>query len=142
MGCEANHGDFIGDLCIALAHRWEPERLFMILTGYCDESGTHAGSPLAVMSGLVASARQWRSYEKRTKKLFARYRVTAFHSTDVRRGSGDFDGWTIDKKIKFLDEFGTIINETAELMFNAVMLRDDYQYYCKLDWPKGRKDSE
>ena len=94
------------------------------------------------MSGVVASARRWRSYEKRTRKLFAKYRVKTFHATDVRRGSGDFEGWTVDKKIKFLDEFGTIINETAELMFNAVMLRADYQFYCKLDWPKGRKNSE
>jgi len=94
------------------------------------------------MSGLVASARQWRSYEKRTRKLFAKHRVKTFHATDVRRGSGDFEGWTVDKKLRFLDEFGTIINETVELMFNAVMLRADYQYYCKLDWPKGRKDSE
>lgn len=29
---------FIGELCIALAHRWDPERLFVIFTAYIDEA--------------------------------------------------------------------------------------------------------
>ena len=68
-----------GKLCVALAHRWEPDRQFMILTSYLDESGTHGGD-VTIMAGFLADARQWRKFEKRTTKLFARFRVDIFHT--------------------------------------------------------------
>jgi hypothetical protein len=50
MNAPLHPSDFVGELCIALAHRWEPERLFMALayTGYLDESGTHEGSEVTI----------------------------------------------------------------------------------------------
>ena len=86
----------------------------MVLTAYFDESGTHAGSPLSAMSGFVGDARQWRKFEKRVGKLFKRKRVDVFHTIDVRRGDKDFEGWSVNEKIEFLDEFQHIINETLE----------------------------
>jgi len=55
----------------------------------------------------------------------------------------DFKGWSVDKKIEFLDEFQHIINETLLGGVAAFIRREDYDYYCGLTWPKGtRKDSE
>ena len=71
----------------------------MILTAYFDESGTHGGD-LALMAGFLGNARQWRKFEKRTKKLFGRYRVDAFHSIDLKRTDKDFAGWTVNRKIE------------------------------------------
>ncbi|MFZ1920859.1 MAG: DUF3800 domain-containing protein [Xanthobacteraceae bacterium] len=141
MNAPIRHSDWVGELCIALAHRWEPERRFMILTSYLDESGTHGGD-VTVMAGFLADARQWRKFEKRTNKLFARFRVDIFHTIDVKRTDKDFDGWTVDRKIEFLDEFHHIINETTELGYAAILLEKDYRYYLSLPWPKkARKDS-
>jgi hypothetical protein len=61
----------------------------MIYTAYFDESGTHSDAVVSTVAGYVASARQWRKYEKLTSQLFARYRVTVFHAIDIRRGHGD-----------------------------------------------------
>jgi hypothetical protein len=91
------------------------ERLFVIFTGYFDESGTHAGADVSVMAGFVGDARQWRKYEKRTSKLFKRCGVDTYHAIDVRRGDGDFKGWIVDQKIEFWDEFQHIINETTKM---------------------------
>jgi hypothetical protein len=85
----------------------------MILTGYLDESGTHRGASVSVMAGFVADARQWGKFEKRAGKLFKRFRVDIFHTIDVRRTDKDFEGWSVDRKIKFLDEFQHIINESS-----------------------------
>jgi hypothetical protein len=115
----------------------------MILTGYFDESGTHAGSELCLMAGFVGDARQWRKFEKRASKLFKRFRVDIFHCIDVRRSDKDFAGWTVDRKIEFLDEFQHIVNETLERGFASILRNDDYDYYANLSWPKGtRKDSK
>jgi Protein of unknown function (DUF3800) len=136
MGAPIPHSDWVGSLCIALAHRWEPERHFMILTAYFDESGTHAGAEVSAMAGFMGDARQWRKFEKRVGKLFARYRVDVFHGIDLRRGHKDFDGWKVDRKIEFTDEFQHIINETLESGVSAFIRDDDYKYYLGLTWPK------
>jgi hypothetical protein len=115
----------------------------VIFTAYLDESGTHAGAEVSAMGGYVADARQWRKYEKRTAKLFKRYGVKVFHAIDVRRGHADFKGWTVDRKIEFLDEFQHIINETLESGVVAFIRDDDYKYYSGLNWPKKtRRDSK
>jgi hypothetical protein len=114
----------------------------MVITGFLDESGTHRGAPVAVMAGFIADARQWRKFEKRAGKLFARYRVDVFHTIDVRRTDKDFEGWSVNRKIEFLDEFHHIINETLEHGVAAILREDDYVYYSRLPWPKKvRKDS-
>jgi hypothetical protein len=113
----------------------------MVLTSYLDESGTHGGD-LTIMAGFLADARQWRKFEKRTTKLFSRFRVDIFHTIDVRRTDNDFEGWAVDRKIGFLDEFNHIINETTEMGYAASLLEKDYQYYLSLPWPKkARKDA-
>jgi len=115
----------------------------MILTGYFDESGTHSDSVVTALAGYVADARQWRKYEKRAAKLFQRFNVNVFHAVDVKRGDKDFKGWTVDKKIEFLDEFQHIINDTLEFGVAAFVRNEDYSYYRSLEWPrKARADSK
>lgn len=115
----------------------------MELTAYFDESGTHDDSSVAGMAGFVGDKRQWQKFEKRVTKLFARYRISAYHTIDVRRTKADFKGWPVDRKIEFLDEFQHIINETLQGGVAAFIKREDYDYYCGLTWPKGtRQDSE
>src|SRR3990167_1536726 len=114
----------------------------MILTAYFDESGVHEGSELSLMAGFVGDARQWRKFEKRTSKLFKRFRVDVFHTIDVKRTDKDFQDWKVDKKIEFLDEFSHIINETLERGLAATLKNGDYDYYRNLYWPKrARRDS-
>jgi hypothetical protein len=130
---------FVNDLCLALGHRVELGRKFMILTAYFDESGTHGGSDTCIMAGFVGSVAQWRKYEKRVGKLFRRSRVDVFHAIDVRRGDKDFKGWTVDRKVKFLDEFYHIINETVELGVISILKEADYKYYLELFRPRKAK---
>jgi len=98
----------------------------VILTAYFDESGTHKASPLSLMAGFIADARQWRKFEKRAAKLFRRYGVNVFHAIDLRRGDKDFRGWSVDNKITFMDEFQHIGNETLEVGFCSILRQDDY----------------
>jgi hypothetical protein len=116
----------------------------MILTAYMDESGTHGTSPVSIMAGYVADARQWHKFEKRTAKLFRRYSVDVCHAIDLKRGDGAFRGWPVDKKITFIDELGHIKNETIELGLVCVLKNADYQeFYADRARPrKVIKDSK
>ncbi len=115
----------------------------MVFTAYFDESGTHAGATVSAMAGFVGDARQWRKFEKRAGKLFNRFGVDVFHTIDVRRTDRDFEGWTVDRKLKFLDEFQHIINDTLESGVAAFLKDEDYKYYYGLGWPKRtRRESK
>jgi len=128
--------DSIGKLAEALFNRKTSGAPFVILTAYIDESGTHGPSPLSVMAGYVADPRQWRNYEKRTAKLFRRYRVDVFHAIDVKRGDGCFKGWPVDRKLSFMDEFGAINND-LEFGFVSILKTADYDaFYAKKQRPK------
>jgi hypothetical protein len=115
----------------------------MVFTAYLDESGTHAGAELSAMAGFVGDARQGRKFEKRTAKLFKRFHVDVFHTIGVRRSDKDFAGWTVDRKIEFLDELHHIINDTLQSGVASFIRDEDYKYYCGLYWPKRtRRDSK
>jgi hypothetical protein len=127
----------IGELAEALSHCKAPEAILMILTAYMDESGTHGPSAVSVMGACVADVRQWRKFEKRTIKLFRRYGVKIFHTIDLKRGDGDFRGWSVDKKIAFLDDLAHIKNETMEFGYAVVLKHADYQeFYANRERPK------
>jgi hypothetical protein len=114
----------------------------MKLTGYFDESGTHGGSSLSVMAGFLGDSRQWHKFEKRAAKLFRRYRVDIFHSVDLKRSDRDFAGWSVDKKIEFIDDFYVIVNETLHSGHVAILTQLDWDFYQALHWPpKARRDS-
>ena len=118
----------VADLCTSLTRRWEPCARFMILTAYFDESGTHDSS-FSLMAGHVADARQWREYERQTNRLFHKNGVTKFHAIDVRRGRGCFKGWSVDRKIEFLDDYQNIINKTTEMAVFSIISEEDYGWY-------------
>lgn len=129
--------DSIGELAEALLHRKAPEALFMILTAYLDESGTHGPSPVSVMAGFVGEARQWRKFEKRAGKCVRRYGVDVCHAIDIKRGHNDFEGWSVDRKISFIDDMQHIVNETLELGYAVILKNADYEsFYAKQDRPK------
>ena len=115
----------------------------MIFTAYFDESGTHAEAELTGMAGFLGDRRQWQKFEKRAGKLFKRFQVDVFHTIDVRRSDKDFAGWSVDRKVEFLDEFQHVINETLESGVAAFLRHEDYRYYYGLNWPKkARRDSK
>lgn len=93
-----------GALALALFHRWEPERLFVIVTVYIDESGTHDGSPATIMAGWVARLGQWSSFDPQWRRLLKSSDLTYFHSRMFRHGKGEFRGWKPDRKGAFLDK--------------------------------------
>jgi hypothetical protein len=87
--------DFVSGLCIALAHRFEPERLFLfVYTGYLDESGTHDGSAATVMGGVLARADQWQKFQKGFDRVKKEHGFRIFHTKKFKNKRGDFEGWT------------------------------------------------
>jgi hypothetical protein len=111
MNAPIRPSDCIGELCIALAHRWEPERLFVIFTAYFDEADTHGPAPTVILAAHVGHAYQWRQFEKKLARLQERYGFLIFHAKDFKGRSGEFSGWSEEK-------CGALIADLTQLIRN------------------------
>ena len=130
-----SHGS-IGDLCVALAHRWEPERPVVIMTVYLDESGTHEGSAATVMAGLMANTKQWQRCERALKRVKKAYGFKIFHAKDFRALRGEFAGWSEARCIGCLNELGIACSDLM-LMATCALPNAAYDaHYRNGDRPK------
>jgi hypothetical protein len=100
----------------------------MAIIAYMDESGTH-GSETMLMSAWAASEAQWSKFEERATAFFLENDVKIFHAKEWRGGHGDFAGWSMNKKAKFMDDFGALINTTTEIGCTAILKMSDYRMH-------------
>lgn len=119
----APHG-FIGEMCVALEHRWVPESPFLIFTAYFDESDTHGPSPNVIVAGFMASARQWELFGRKLRDLQRRYGFKTLHTKDFRAQRGEFEGWSRQKCSTFLNELAEAIRDNLTEGITALLPRE------------------
>jgi hypothetical protein len=113
-------------LALALFHRWEPERLFVIVTVYIDESGTHE-SGITILGGWVGRLGQWATFDPKWTKLLKRNGLTFFHSKEMRSTKGEFKGWTRVKKFEFTQLAADLALKNLEFGFTISVSDSDYR---------------
>lgn len=74
-----------GALGLSLCSRWEPERVFVIVNVYADESGTHGTSDYMILGGYVGQLGRWNAFDMRWNRRLARAGLTYFHSVEHSR---------------------------------------------------------
>ena len=109
MNAPIQSSDFIGELCVALRHRWKPNELFVIFTGYFDESDTHGSAPNVTIGAFLGHALQWRRFEKRLLKLQRKYGFRVFHSKKFKARRGEFEGWPENKCISLISDLTDLV---------------------------------
>ena len=134
----------IRELCVALAHRWEPERQFLIFTAYFDETNASHKKPNLIIAAFLASARQWNLFERKLKGLQHDYGFKVFHATDFRARQGEFKGWSDTKATKFIETLANLIHMGLR---EGLVIKLPYELfeteYLKTPFPKGmRRDSQ
>lgn len=138
----SDYSGYVGELGVALFRRNDPQRLFVLLTCYIDESGTH-GSGTTVLGAYVGTAQQWDIFENKSRALFAEKGVKKYHAIDLRRNDGDFKGWTVTEKGEFRDHLSMFANDLA-FSFVCVLIDKEYdEHYAKgLNTRLARKDTK
>jgi hypothetical protein len=108
MNAPVRHVSFARKWCMAFAHRWEPERIFVILTAYLDESGTHGESPHTVMGGMLANAQQWERFEQNFRRLKKKHGFEIFHTKKFKKRGGDFKGWSNEQCLALIADLAPL----------------------------------
>ncbi|MBI4298758.1 MAG: DUF3800 domain-containing protein [Chloroflexi bacterium] len=86
------------------------------MLAYADESGTHSNPKYCVISGYIASPRQWKLFEADWKAVIGQYPITEFHAHEFfhrqkTQGNGQFDGWSDEQAIRLLNELTQVIHQ-------------------------------
>ena len=118
--------DWIGEYCLALAHRWEPERLVVIFTAYFDEADTHGPSPTVIMAGFVGHAFQWRRFQQKLAKLQRKEGFSIFHAKEFKARSGEFSGWSDEKCDRLIGRLTNLVSITLTEGVATSLSRERY----------------
>src|SRR5690242_8877879 len=83
-----------------------------MFTAYFDDGGTPDQGGFLVVSGYVASVKNWEQFDKHWRRLLAASDVTDFHMKEFSQSKGQFERWANQeaKRIRFLD---SLIKEIA-----------------------------
>jgi len=130
---------FVRELCEAVAHRWQPDRIFVVLTltTYLDESGTHGGSPVTVMAGIMANAYQWNRFEAEFDRLRAHYGFRVFHTKKFKKRDGDFQGWHPLRQLALMHDLAMLTSAEGAFIDSVTVTLDNADY--KANYISGEK---
>jgi hypothetical protein len=124
-------------LALALDHRVVAERIFVIVTTYIDEAGTHGDAPHMIMGALVGRLGQWASFDKKWRKMLRRNGVGYFHSKKLKHGKGPFKGWKPAQKMALISAASDIQQQNTLFGVSVKVCQSDYdQHYKAGERPK------
>lgn len=100
-----------------------------MLGAFFDDSGTHGGSPVVAIGGLLGTEEQWEVFAKAWADLLAaplpgKPALTQFHLSPCRAGSGEFQSYNLAERDRVTYLFRRIILNTGLVTIaSAVDLR-------------------
>lgn len=98
-----------------------------MLRMYCDESGTHAGSPYFVVAGYISADDQWEKFSVEWQGVLDRYGIDCFHMTDFENRQGAFKTMrTADRKI-FFEKLLMFARLRTRKAIPGVVLKSNYE---------------
>ena len=115
VNARVRHLDYIEELSIVLAHRWDPERIFVIFTANFDESNTHGQKPTVILAAYVGHAYQWLRFNKKLARLQTAYGFKVFHATDFKGRRREFSGWSDEKCAALISDLTELVRDNLAL---------------------------
>lgn len=111
-----------------------PERYWVMLTFYGDESGTHDpsgrehGSDVIAVAGYIAKNEEWEHFNVRWKNCLKQYGVPKFHAADCvqQRRNSPYQGWCRDKCDKFIKDLIDIAHSHTLGGFGGLVIVREY----------------
>jgi len=116
----------------------------MILTVYCDESGTHATSPVTVLAGFLGDANEWVEFEREWAKVLRKHRISHVHAKYLWHRQKEFKGWSETQVSHLWADLWYVIQEHKRIFAAKTALsEEDYKLFYVSDGParKERLDS-
>lgn len=114
-----------------IAHLIHPKdsqwRTIAVLEAYFDESGSHDGSRVFCLAGLVARLGQWEWFTDAWGRMLSKNGITEFHSADLESRRGIYDGIGKDQQQRIFQDAVNVIGGWARTAIAGLVVIDDYE---------------
>jgi hypothetical protein len=112
----------------------------MILNAYYDESGTHAGSPVTVMAGLVGDLNDWIEFDREWKKVLRKYGLTYVHAKHLFHRQGQHKNWSEEKRWRLIADLMYVLQERKEIFVSrSFLLESEFSKHYLSRKPERRE---
>lgn len=104
------------------------DRLFAMISLYCDAAGTERDALIAV-GGVVSTAEKWRLFDDEWRLILKEFGLDYFRMSEFAQSRGQFEiGWknTESKRRALLDQLITIIAAHIQFWTGTCVLKSDY----------------
>jgi hypothetical protein len=112
-------------------HRSDEEsRQVAVVTFYLDESGTHEGSAIAVVGGLLLNKEGFRALDDTWREILARHSILPpLHMKEFRRPDGRLADVSNDQRRALFSDVVKVINENKIYSIAASLTPDRFKKY-------------
>jgi Protein of unknown function (DUF3800) len=98
----------------------------MMLTAYFDESGTHSGSPILAVGGLLAPQDAWVQFAGKWSRALQKCGLAQFHMVEFENRRGAYKVLSETERTELITRLTDIIAETAVVGVAAALVKGDY----------------
>jgi hypothetical protein len=110
--------------------------LIPMFTLYCDDSGTHRESDIAVAGCYIATVEQWKEVKRNWEEINARENFGVFHMADFVARKGQFASpeWQDEaKRSRTIEALISIINTRVRIGIAAAVIKSAYDEVVPAD---------
>ncbi len=103
--------------------------VFVMLTGYFDESGNPSDSPGVGMGGYVAEMDRWLKFNRQWNEVLSLFEVPYFHMKEFAHSTGVFQSWKKNdgRRIAFLKRLVKVARANMNFGVCCNLLMEDYR---------------
>lgn len=105
----------------------------MVLTCYCDDSGTHEESKYAVLGGLILSKRNFFDLSKQWQKILSEFRIEKIHMQDFVRPYGRYSAMNPEMKIALFLAITKAILNFKTYSVSVAVLQSEYKAVLSME---------
>lgn len=114
--------------------RWRSLMIAEVHNGFFDESGTHDGSEVVSVAGLVSTYEGWERWELDWRRILASRRINVFHFTDFMARKREFDNdWSDPERDHFMSRLCRAISDNIAVGISCSVFREEYDACLPLE---------
>jgi hypothetical protein len=104
----------------------------MMLQGYFDDSGSHAGSNWYVLGGFLSTAANWKQFSDAWQEALRKEpAIDYFKMNKARTLDGQFKGWPAALRDQRVFELAEVAEKYSVARIAAVMRQEDFNQHIK-----------
>src|SRR5579864_5178183 len=98
-----------------------------MFTVYCDDSGTHAQSRVAAVSGYISNVGQWNIFVNEWNLVLKEFKIKQMHRADLESFKGEFERWNPTRRQALLQLLHSILKRRTKVAIGSAVITKDFE---------------